>query len=434
MKENEILHQHDILLGYDATICNGNSLLNNDLEPSKNMNKVNSPLIYNSDSHLLTVAPTGSGKGVSAIIPNLLRFDGPVVVMDPKGENYNVTSEARRRMGHKVYKLDPFGVIDDKSDSLDPFDVFTLNNADRDTDAQFLADLMATENGSLKEPFWDLNAKGIIGAYLSYAQAIPELRTFGKIMNNFFSDDFPYTTAIILDTLKDKISSYAFKEMASFLQFPDKQTRPSVMGTAHSYLNIFLPERIQMSLNKSNININDIVSGGPISIYLIIPPDKLKSHKALLKIWIGVLFKAITSRKVIPQRRTLFILDEVAQLGHFPLLESIITLCRGYGVQTWTFWQDLSQLKTYYKDSWQTIINNSSVLQLFGAKNHFVRKEFAELSGVHMDNIKSILLNEQLVVINGEPFKSHRTNYLKDELFDGMFAKNPFYQNTTIIK
>src|SRR3546814_1786784 len=37
-------------------------------------------------AHLLTMAPTRSGKGVGTIIPNLLTIDRSVICIDPKGE------------------------------------------------------------------------------------------------------------------------------------------------------------------------------------------------------------------------------------------------------------------------------------------------------------------------------------------------------------
>src|SRR5581483_3332875 len=43
-------------------------------------------LRYSGDGHLVTVAPTRSGKGVGIVIPNLLTYPGPIVVTDPKGE------------------------------------------------------------------------------------------------------------------------------------------------------------------------------------------------------------------------------------------------------------------------------------------------------------------------------------------------------------
>jgi len=62
------------------------------------------------DGHIITVAPTGAGKGRGAIIPNLLRYQGPVIVVDPKGENCRVTARARRAMGHDVRIIDPFEI------------------------------------------------------------------------------------------------------------------------------------------------------------------------------------------------------------------------------------------------------------------------------------------------------------------------------------
>jgi hypothetical protein len=54
---------------------------------------------YAGPAHLLTIAPTRSGKGVGAIIPNLLLADRSVLCIDPKGENARVTTRARRRFG-----------------------------------------------------------------------------------------------------------------------------------------------------------------------------------------------------------------------------------------------------------------------------------------------------------------------------------------------
>lgn len=44
-------------------------------------------LHYDGAAHLLTMAPTRSGKGVGTIIPNLLLLDRSVICIDPKGEN-----------------------------------------------------------------------------------------------------------------------------------------------------------------------------------------------------------------------------------------------------------------------------------------------------------------------------------------------------------
>lgn len=48
-------------------------------------------LRYRGEGHLLTFAPTRSGKGVGCVIPNLLDYPGSVVVTDIKGENSDIT-------------------------------------------------------------------------------------------------------------------------------------------------------------------------------------------------------------------------------------------------------------------------------------------------------------------------------------------------------
>ena len=77
------------------------------------------PLHYTGVRHLLTVAPTRSGKGVSSIIPNLLTYPGSAVIIDPKGENALVTAyrrgkgDAARRiegMGQDVLLVDPWDI------------------------------------------------------------------------------------------------------------------------------------------------------------------------------------------------------------------------------------------------------------------------------------------------------------------------------------
>ena len=63
------------------------------------------PLHYTGDRHLLTVAPTRAGKGVAAIIPNLLTYPGSALVIDPKGENAMVTA-LRRGPGHAERQIE----------------------------------------------------------------------------------------------------------------------------------------------------------------------------------------------------------------------------------------------------------------------------------------------------------------------------------------
>lgn len=56
-------------------------------------------LRYDGPAHLLTMAPTRTGKGVGTIIPNLLTADRSVICIDPKGENAKIAGRARQTFG-----------------------------------------------------------------------------------------------------------------------------------------------------------------------------------------------------------------------------------------------------------------------------------------------------------------------------------------------
>ena len=57
--------------------------------------------------HSLLFAPTGSGKGVGFVIPNLLFWEDSVVVHDIKLKNHLLTSGWRAKAGEKVYVWEP---------------------------------------------------------------------------------------------------------------------------------------------------------------------------------------------------------------------------------------------------------------------------------------------------------------------------------------
>ena len=70
------------------------------------------PVVVDLESNLLINAPPGAGKGVTLEMLNLLSGlrDASVLSVDPSGQNAAVCAEARRKMGHDVLCLNPFGL------------------------------------------------------------------------------------------------------------------------------------------------------------------------------------------------------------------------------------------------------------------------------------------------------------------------------------
>ncbi len=117
-------------------------------------------------AHLLTMAPTRSGKGVGTIIPNLLLLDRSVICVNPKGENARVTARARAAKG-KVWCLDPFGVSGQPPARYNPLDRLDPAGLDLAEDANTLADTLVHDAlGQSGEAHWNEEAKALIAGLI----------------------------------------------------------------------------------------------------------------------------------------------------------------------------------------------------------------------------------------------------------------------------
>lgn len=387
-----------------------------------------SELVYDGDAPLITIAPTGAGKGVSVIVPTLLSYEGPVVVIDPKGENYAITSRYRRELGHEVICVDPFRITGaSQSHSINPFDVFSLEGAETESESMMLAEMLSRGSTSSQDPFWDISARSTLAGIIALVSLSDDVnaKSVGTIRSYIHDYDMDIKISTWLD--ESKCHPFVSEELGAYMNLPSDKTRPSVLAVAQSYLKVFAGANVQKSVNPRGIALADLVIGSPQSIYLVLPPDKLRSHGSLLRLWVGVLLRAITSRRVRPKLATLFLLDECAQLGNMPILESVVTLGRGFGIQAWTFWQDLAQLKMLYSDAWRTMINNCGVVQVFGARNNISKIECCEIAGIESSEFGAVSRDEQVLIVDGVSYRSRRLNYRSDADYKGKHDRNPFF-------
>ena len=108
------------------------SVIMHSVKPSK---KIVQSGIYNT----LLSAPTRSGKGVSNVIPTLLSYPGSMIILDFKGENFNLTSGFRSRFG-KVYRWEPTG---EKGHHFNPMEEIRAGE-EAFSDANLIADILTT--------------------------------------------------------------------------------------------------------------------------------------------------------------------------------------------------------------------------------------------------------------------------------------------------
>ena len=386
-----------------------------------------------SEGHGMVFAPTGRGKTRNALVPHLLTYPGPAIVIDVKGELTRVTANRRRAMGQKVYVLDPFGITDEKTASFNPFDL--LENVGRHLPVEHLAMslpgmLHGTGTQSLPDPFWDIRADGLLaGVAGAVAKAFPgeaaEKRNLIYMRELLMSDDSTYNLAVLLDTRKQLLPQISYQQIGTYLGTEDK-CRSGIHATAIQHFDFTYG--IEHCLTSTSIDLEALRAGRPVTVYLAMPPDYLESHGNLLRLWISALFSLLLARTRRPKRETLFLLDEAAKLGELDQLRTALTLMRGYGVRTFSFWQDIDQLEKTYKD-WKTLINNCGSIQMFGANNCIATKSLARLVGkaASADDILELPNTEQYVIESGHVDRLRKTDYLRDPVYAGLYDRNPMY-------
>ena len=396
---------------------------------------------YEHDGHLITFAPTGAGKGVSVIIPNLLHYDGPIIVIDPKGENFAVTAQYRKaELNQSIILLDPFHAVPNEEiervgvarAGLNPLDLSRDMRGSIPDQSIMLAELIGGDHSHKKDPFWDLEAKkliaGVIALLMETGNRTGIAPPFSALIEALFGKDGDpiYSLDVMLDTLKP--SDFATKMIGNFLEMPSGNNgqRGGVLSTAQSYFGALVSEETSKYLATSTLSIEKISGRDDYTIYIVIPPAKLVSHAQLLRLWVGTLLNAIMERKRKPEKRTLFLLDECAQLGSMDALRKAVTLLRGYGLQVWMFFQDLSQVMSLYQSDHLTLINNCGVLQAFGVTRSSAAAPIAKLVGrISVKDLAGLVRSQQLLSIAGERPKFARlADYRTDRPFEHRAARN----------
>ena len=105
---------------------------------------------------------------------------------------------------------------------------------------------------------------------------------------------------------------------------------------------------------------------GRVSVYLILPHDKLSTLAPLMRCWLGTILRLTTKHGATEKNPVLFIIDEAAHLGKMEVLQNALTLMRGYGIRIWLFFQSLDQMKVCYGEHASVMLDNLATQQFFG--------------------------------------------------------------------
>ena len=373
---------------------------------------------YSGDGHLITFAPTGTGKTSGPVICNALKHPGQLIVLDMKGEIFAATEQARRDMGQEVHVLD---LRDDaQSGSLNPLDLAMHCGGDPAVVARSFAAELIERPANDRDPFWTNWGETMITGGVTWllADQPAEKRRLSALFDLYNSEDAVYSIACLMD--KREVHNRAAKAaFSSFLQLPDHETRPSVLGTTQTYLRLFDSDLVRRLTDTTSIDIDALIAGEPLSLYIIVPPLRLNAYRPLLRMWLSGLILSLTQRKTPPKERTLMLCDEAGNLGKIDALLTAATLLRSWGLTLWTFWQNAAQLSIYGPQA-NTLVDNAGVVQVFGARNHRMAQDIANLiGGISPDEILRMPPDEQIILQEGRTMRCKQIRHYSDKQFFG---------------
>ena len=376
-----------------------------------------------SDAGLVTIAGTGTGKGVSQVIPTALTYPGSMVIMDTKGEIAAVTARARRAMGQKVVILDPFGA---STDALNPMEAINPASSDAYDQCKRIAAMMRTSCHA-DDPFWeDVSEMIVAGTILFLATHIPRSDRALPLLHRMWGvgDHLPEMLAAMKSChLHGGVMVAAAK---AYLDAPDK-TQASILTTLRNQVGFMASPSAQRGLNGGWGLLKEIREGKPMTVYLRVPPHMLTGHSRLLRLWVATILTTVAERSIRPIIPDLFLVDEAATLGYLDELLTASSLLRGYGLRTWTFWQSIAQIEGIYGARAGEILDNAGTLSMFGASNAASARALEHITG-YGGTILGMPRGEQILCRQGrEPVRALKLDYRTDQAYRGLFDRNPFY-------
>ena len=347
------------------------------------------PFPLYTDKHILIMASTRSGKGVSLIIPHLLRYEGSAFVLDPKGENARATGRRRAELNGKVHYLDPFGITGKPQARFNPLARFTSENMEAESKA-LAAALVMGERGV--RDHWSASAQQLLASIILHVVTSPDIPPEQK--------DLPTVRRLVLKDLnkafKDMLASDAADGLvsslaASFVQTPERELG-SIISTAQRETEILDNPSIIACLKAAGSGAAlDFAEWhkGTMTAYLCLSAPKFPVFSRWLRLVLTSALDEMTDKLTPPALPVCFMLDELATLGHLAAVENAVGLAAGYGIQLVTVFQDVAQMKDLYKGRWASFIGNAGVRALFSLDDYDTAKYWSNFLGGHLVETRS---------------------------------------------
>jgi type IV secretion system protein VirD4 len=352
------------------------------------------------EGNLLSIAPPSSGKGAGLIIPNLLLVDerawnGPVIVIDVKGEAATATTERRRSLGRQVVNLDPLGIVEAPNPIPATFNPLVSASSADILGLQRLAAAIIPQTPGDSDAGQHYRAKTIELFVAAFLVAIErDMRALYFVRDLILGD--PAMFARSIRELAERRPEFSGAANGALLTLTaNEDVRSRIMTSATPALSWLADPRLAQFTSSQSFEMRDILTG-ETDIFLSIPTHDVKALAPLIRIFLSQVFETV--RRTMPEQRILVIIDEAAALGKFDEIVTGYAEMPGQGLSIWSFWQTRYQLRaTYDADTAGTLFQTSEFVtfsKVAAADGQFEAGEWSKALGDVTALVKSSAVSQ----------------------------------------
>lgn len=316
-------------------------------------NSASEPVWFTGEGSLVTIAPPGAGKGQALIIPNLLLYNGPAIVLDIKGENYDLTHEWRRENVGPIYKFAPF---EKGSHNYNPLDFLDHKDPVKIWDgARLIATMLTVQTG--KPDFWEGRAQDLLAAIIAQVKLnhLAREQNMQTVLDMLYPSESDFK--LIAETMQNS-SIRALKRTGNILTTMPVKQREGILDSARRHVDIWQSQRVENITSSTDWLPEDFWKPPYPTLYICVPVGQVSTYASVLRVLIGQHIDGLIASAPSQQQRrqsnippALFLIDEMPQLGYMQPIQYSIEVGRSYGIRTWMFAQSMGQLRKSYPDA-----------------------------------------------------------------------------------
>lgn len=358
---------------------------------------------YELNNNTLIIGGSGSGKTRGYVLPNILQANSSFVITDPKGEILAKTGRyLEEERGYRVRAINLFEM--DQSSCYNPFAYIHVDRGSYEEDVITLIDtIIINTNGGVKnsgsDKFWD-NAEKLFLSAIFFAVStafVKEEQTMATVMlliswleieeeQDLKNSELDIFFQMFAEKYgNDHFASRSYKE---FRSKSAGKTAKSIVITAVSRLQTFNTKNLKKITSRDDMHFERI-GEEKTAIFVIMPPTNdtynFIAGMVFTQIFQELNYCALSVHKEDGQRLPIpvrFILDEFANTCTIPNFVKILSYARSLNIGIAPILQSLNQIKSMYKDDWQTIVDNcNSVVYLGGVRNMETLEEISKWLG-----------------------------------------------------